>query len=116
MAKELVDFARDLLREHSSVKAVILCLVVKRRRQGRRHVIHSDFESLRQQFNLDIRRYASVDGRIKPYKHDRTILVNLSSQLSTDDIHVTSDRGLQLYNFSLRKAIMLGLGIARRQM
>lgn len=94
------------------VKSVILCLVVGRRRNRRNTVVSQQFEEWRQQYNQRLRTLVANSQRLKVYKHDRSILVNLRTDITNDEIHITSRRGLELYTFSMRKAIRIGLRMA----
>ena len=42
------------------------------------------------------------------FRHDSNILVKLDEQVTRDDIHITSEKGKALYQFSIRKAMLMG--------
>lgn len=111
VADKVINFAEEL-RYRWGVRSVVSCLVVKRRRcRGR--TVESEFDRRRCRFNARIKAAAAGRPYLRAYKHDRTVLVNLSSRYCADDIHITSRRGMELYNHSMRKAVTLGLGVLR---
>jgi hypothetical protein len=72
-----------------------------------------DFERKLQAFNVELQREARKDPRIYCYKHERSLIVKLDEEISTDNIHVTTPAGMRLYNFSIRSAVIKGLRRAR---
>ena len=108
----IIDFVDELHHEFA-VRFVVVCKVVKRR--GCRGSFTYEFERRRDRFNLNLES-ASVgrEGYFMPYRHDRTILVNIrQGDVCGDNIHFTTGTGLRLYHFSLRKAILMALAKVR---
>lgn len=110
LARIITDFIRHIVQT-SSVRYVVLCQVVRRYRT--RGISHTEFDDQRLEYNYWIQQQARRYPRLFVYKHERQILVNLHG-VSSDDIHVTSSRGMRLYHFSMRKAIVYGLHEFRR--
>jgi hypothetical protein len=107
IAKKIVDFCLCLCNS-STVKFVVLCQVVNRRKCG--SADHEHFDENRKIVNAELLNAAKKNAdKLYAYHHDRSILVNLSEELSRDNIHVTSRDGLRLYGFSVRRAITTGL-------
>ena len=108
VAQKLFHFLSWVLN-NSSVKVVVLCKVVDRWRL-RDGLSHTDFESKRQQFNQLLHTNAATDLRYVIHRHERNSIVNIrGGVVSTDNIHVNTNTGLRLYNFSIRSAAVKGL-------
>ena len=109
-AGKVVDLCR-ILHQGFGVRTVVVCKVVARGR-FRRGVSEEDFASRRAAFNQELCVAARCWRFIFAWRHDRTCLNSLRN-LSDDSIHVTSTDGMNLYNFSIRRAITTGLGHLR---
>ena len=109
----IINFA-DFLHYQRGVQLIAIFLVVKRRK-FRDGTSFNEFERRRQHLNSMIRKAAETRGHLMPFRHDRNTIVNLHASLCRDDIHLTSDRGLELYNHSVRKAIQLSVRKLRNQ-
>jgi len=108
VAGNIIHLCDDLYLS-GKVNFFVICLVVQRRKL-RGDLTRTCFDRRRKHFNHCIRELAKTRPYVLPYKHDRTILVNLKPyDTSNDDIHVTSCQGLRLYNFSIRKAVLMSL-------
>ena len=91
------------------VQKIILCEIVHRRRL-RGNTTQDEFNRKRKNFNSLLHNLPKINPNILIWRHERSKLRNLKyGEITTDQIHVTTDRGLQLYNFSLRAAIVKGL-------
>ena len=109
--RTIETFCLDLFRS-SSVRAIVLCQIVERRRT--RGVPRVSFDWNRLDYNNLVQQTARNDRRIYVFKHDRSIIVNLNRVgISSDDIHVTSLFGLQLYHLSIRRAVITGMNRLR---
>jgi lysophospholipase L1-like esterase len=89
------------------VSTVVLCKVVNRSKL-RGGITEEDFKERRHAYNQHLLQHARAHKSVYVFQHDRSTLVNLKG-LSEDHIHVTSTRGLDLYHFSIRRAIVRGL-------
>ena len=91
------------------VQKIILCEIVDRRRL-RGSTTQAEFNRKRKNFNSLLHNLPRINPNILVWRHERSKLRNLKhGEITTDQIHITTDRGLQLYNFSLRAAIVKGL-------
>jgi lysophospholipase L1-like esterase len=106
LARTVIQFNEELLIT-TSVRLIVLCQIVNRRRTRRCPIV--EFDQHRLTYNQLIQQEARRNRRIYVYRHDRSILVNLSSRISSDDIHATSSQGLRLYHLSIRRAITIGM-------
>lgn len=106
LERQLVRVTREIFSV-TGVKYIIICQVVQRRRT--RACSTFSFEEKRAQLNFLLQQLARKESRVYVYRHDRSILVNLSNRISGDDIHVTTGRGFELYHFSIRRALMVAI-------
>ena len=60
-------------------------------------------------------RGGDTSGVLHYFQHDRSVLRALHDDLTNDSIHFTSQRALELYHFSLRRAVTTGLAMCRAQ-
>ena len=91
------------------VQKVILCEIVDRRKL-RSHTTQAEFNRKRQKFNQLLNRLTKLNPDIIIWRHERSVLRNLKEpEITGDKIHITTDHGLKLYNFSIRAAIIKGL-------
>ena len=91
------------------VQKVILCEIVDRRKL-RGSTTQAEFDRKRQKFNQLLNRLTKLNPDIIIWRHERSILRNLKEpEITGDKIHITTDHGLKLYNFSIRAAIIKGL-------
>ena len=107
----LADNVQNLcseLRRRYSVKYIVLLQVVQRRKT--RQCPRAEFDQTRLSYNRRIQHQAQNNRYMYVFRHDRSILVNIKEgEVSKDNIHVTSALGMQLYHFSLRKAIKVAM-------
>jgi len=111
VGSQIEELCRHLVRT-TSVLFVVLCQVV--RRYQTRDCPIDDFEDKRLSYNRIIQYAARRYPRLFVHRHHRAILVRLDSNITSDNIHITSPAGMRLYHFSLRKAIIYGLQELRR--
>ena len=91
------------------VQKVILCEIVNRRKL-RGSTTQAEFDRKQQYFNQLLNNLNRLNPDIIIWKHERSTLRNLKDgAISSDNIHITTDYGLKLYNFSIRAAIIKGL-------
>ena len=91
------------------VKRVILCEVIARRR-FRGKTTQAEFDFKQRIFNSALHFLSQINEDILIWRHERSKIRNLKeSEISSDNIHITTELGLQLYNFSIRAAIIKGL-------
>ena len=67
------------------------------------------FEQRRLRFNTLMQLESRRDWRIYTAKHDRAVIRRLDFDITEDDIHVTSNNGMDLYQFSVRRAVTRGI-------
>ena len=91
------------------VQKVILCEIVDcRKLHG--NTTQAEFDRKQQKFNQLLNRFTILNQNITIWRHERSILKNLKEpEITGDKIHITTDNGLKLYNFSIRAAIIKGL-------
>ena len=107
--RQLDGLVLQLKGQYRCIKTVVVCQVISRRRlRGGLSVV--DFRERQLLFNAALQQLARRDRLYYVFKHDRTLLVNLSRALTNDDIHLTTAEALRLYHFSIRRAIVKGLG------
>ena len=96
------------------VKRVILCEIVDRRRL-RGTTTQEEFDWKRNIFNSSLHFLSQINSNIIVWRHERSKLRNLKDgEITSDKIHITTDLGLQLYNFSIRAAVIKGLKSLRQ--
>jgi hypothetical protein len=94
VAARISEFAEEVIRNFH-VRKVVICLIVERRRLGRGMSVSPDFSVKRTIFNEAIRSAAKRNGDLIPFKHDRSVIVNLLRKHSEDDVHITTQGGLE---------------------
>ena len=91
------------------VQKIVLCEIVARRRL-RGYTTQAEFDRKRQHHNSLLQNFSKLNPNIIIWKHERSKLRNLKdTEITSDQIHITTDHGFQLYNFSIRAAIIKGL-------
>ena len=91
------------------VQKIVLCEVVNRRKL-RGSTTQAEFDRKQQYFNQLLNNLNKLNLDIIIWKHERSKIRNLKdSEISSDNIHITTDHGLKLYNFSIRAALIKGL-------
>ena len=100
-----LDSLFEELVNYSSVKFIVVNQLVQRRKN--RHCSNEVFERQRLAYNALLQNLAkNHPEHVFVFRHDRSILVNLQpDRITTDEIHITSPEGLQLYHLSMRRAI-----------
>ena len=91
------------------VQKIVLCEIVNCRKL-RGSTTQAEFDRKRQYFNQLLNNLNKLNPDIIIWKHKRSTLRNLKDGvISSDQIHITTDYGLKLYNFSIRAALIKGL-------
>ena len=91
------------------VQKIVLCEVIKCRRL-RGNTTQAEFDRKQQHHNSLLHNFNNLNPNIIIWKHERSKLRNLKdTEITSDQIHITTDHGFKLYNFSIRAAIIRGL-------
>ena len=91
------------------VQKIVLCEIIARRRL-RGKTTQAEFERKQQHHNSLLQNFNKLTPNIIIWKHERSKLRNLKdTEITSDQIHITTEHGLKLYNFSIRAAIIKGL-------
>ena len=91
------------------VQKIVLCEIVNRRKL-RGNTTQAEFDRKQQYFNQLLNNLNKLNPDIIIWKHERSKIRNLKDgEISSDNIHITTDHGLKLYNFSIRAALIKGL-------
>ena len=91
------------------VKRIIVCEVINRHRL-RGKTTQAKFDFKQKIFNSALHFLSQINENILTWRHERSKIRNLKDgEISSDKIHITTELGLQLYNFSIRAAIIKGL-------
>ena len=91
------------------VQKIVLCEIVNRRKL-RGNTTQAEFDRKQQYFNQLLNNLNKLNPDIIIWKHERSKIRNLKDgEISSDNIHITTDHGLKLYNFSIRAAVIKGL-------
>ena len=91
------------------VQKIVLCEIIARRRL-RGTTTQAEFVRKRQHHNSLLQNFKELNPNIIIWKHERSKLRNLKdTEITSDQIHITTDYGFKLYNFSIRAAIIKGL-------
>lgn len=106
LAQTVISLIRELISDYSVVN-VVVCQIVGR--YNTRSTPQQDFDRERALYNYYMQREARRYAKLYVYKHESSIVCRLDPRISADRIHVTHPRGMRLYHFSIRKAIVNGL-------
>ena len=91
------------------VQKIVLCEVVNRRKL-RGSTTQAEFDRKQKNFNQLLHNLNKLNPDIIIWRHERSKLRNLKDgEISSDQIHITTDYGLKLYSFSIRAALIKGL-------
>ena len=91
------------------VQKIVLCEIIACRRL-RGKTTQAEFDRKRQCHNSLLQNFNKLNPNIIIWKHKRSKLRNLKdTEITSDQIHITTDHGFKLYNFSIRSAIIKGL-------
>ena len=91
------------------VQKIVLCKIIARRRL-RGNTTQAEFDRKQQHHNSLLQNFNKLNPNIIIWKHERSKLRNLrDTEITSDQIHITTDHGFKLYNFSIRAAIIKGL-------
>ena len=91
------------------VQKIVLCEIVNRRKL-RGNTTQAEFDRKQQYFNQLLNNLNKLNPDIIIWKHERSKIRNLKdSEISSDNIHITTDHRLKLYNFNIRAAVIKGL-------
>ena len=91
------------------VKKVVVCEVIER------HKFHGtttlqEFNTKRDLYNKALKLLSKQNSNIIVWRHQKKIIWDLKEgTISTDNIHITTDYGFRLYNFSLCSALIKAL-------
>ena len=91
---------------HQGVKKVVVCEVIERHKFCGTTTLH-EFNTKRDLYNKALRFLSKQNPNIIVWWHQKKIIRELKEgTISTDNIHITTDYGFRLYNFSLRSALI----------
>ena len=91
------------------VQKIVLCDIVNHRKLCG-NTTEAAFDRKQQYFNQLLNNLNKLNPDIIIWKHERSKIRNLKDgEISSDNIHITTDHGLKLYNFSIRAALIKGL-------
>ena len=91
------------------VQKIVLCEIIARRKL-RGKTTQAEFDRKQQRHNSLLQNFNTLNPNIIIWKHERSKLRNLKdTEITSDQIHITTDHGFKLYNFSIRAAIIKGL-------
>lgn len=109
IATQLKLFYRELL-SNTSVNYIVQIQIIERRRAGYRRDDNLDrdqFDENKKILNAILQRFTRVNENVRVFRHDRNLIVKLQQDsISRDDIHVTTQKGLEYYHFSIRRAVV----------
>ena len=89
----------ELFRQ--GVKKVVVCKVIKRHKFRGTTTLH-EFNTKRDLYNKALQVLSKQNPNIIIWWHQKKIIRELTEgTISTDNIHITTDYGFRLYNFSL---------------
>ena len=94
---------------YQGVKKVVVCEVIER------HKFHGtttlqECNTKRDLHNKALKLFSKQNSNIIVWRHQKKIIQDLKEEtISTDNIHITTDYGFRLYNFSLRSALIKAL-------
>ena len=93
----------------SGVQKIVLCEIIQRRRLHG-STTQAEFDRKRECHNSLLQNFNKVNPKIIIWKHEQSKLRNLKdTEITSDQIHITTDHGFKLYNFSIHAAIIKGL-------
>ena len=88
------------------VKKVVVCEVIERHK-FRGTTTLQEFNTKRDLYNKALKLLSKQNSNIIVWWHQKKIIWDLKEgTISTDNIHITTDYGFHLYNFSLRSALI----------
>ena len=91
------------------VRKIVLCEIVNRRKLHG-NTTQEEYDRKQQYFNQLLNNLNKLNPDIIIWKHERSKIQNLKDgEISSDNIHITTDHGLKLYNFRIRAALIKGL-------
>ena len=91
---------------HQAVKKVVVCEVIERRK-FRGTTTLQEFNTKRDLYNKALKLLSKQNSNIIVWRHQKKIIRDLKEgTISRDIIHITTDYGFRLYNFSLRSALI----------
>ena len=91
------------------VKKVVVCEVIKRCKFRGTTTLH-EFNTKRDLYNKALKLLSKQNSNIIVWQHQKKIIRELEEgTISTDNIHITTDSGFHLYNFSVRSALIKAL-------
>ena len=91
------------------VKKVIVCEVIEKRKFRGTTTLH-EFNTKRDLYNKVLQLLSKQNSNIIVWWHQKKIIQDLKEgTISTDNIHITTDYGFHLYNFSLCSALIKSL-------
>ena len=91
------------------VKKVVVCEVIERCKFHGTTTLH-EFNTKRDLYNKALQLLSKQNLNIIFWQHQKKIIRELKEgTISTDNIHITTDIGFHLYNFSLRSALIKAL-------
>ena len=86
---------------HQGVKKVIVCEVIERCKFCGTTTLH-EFNTKRDLYNNALKLISKQNSNIIVWQHQMKIIRDLKEgTISTENIHITTDIGFHLYNFSL---------------
>ena len=94
---------------HHSVKKVVVCEVIERCKFRGTTTLHK-LNTKRDLYNKALQLLLKQNSNIIVWQHQKKIIWELKEgTVSTDNIHITTDIGFCLYNFSLCSALIKAL-------
>ena len=91
------------------VKKVVVCEVIKRHKYHGTTTLH-EFNTKRDLYNKALQFLSKQNPNIIVWWYQKKIIRELKEgTISTDNIHITTDNGFCLYNFSLQSALIKAL-------
>lgn len=103
-ANSIFGFCRSLWNDYG-VRKVILFKIVNRR-VLRGNLTVEDFNERKHRYHQKLCTLANpYRSNLLIIQHDRSVIRNLCQGLTNDDIHLTSQRGLDLYHFGVRRSL-----------
>ena len=88
---------------------MVVCEVIKRHKFRGSTTLH-EFNTKRDLYNKALQFLLKQNSNIIVWQHHKKIIRELKEgTISTDNIHITTDNGFHLYNFSLRSALIKAL-------
>ncbi|MCG8429598.1 MAG: SGNH/GDSL hydrolase family protein [Candidatus Omnitrophica bacterium] len=105
IAYRIKSYCKYLLEE-TSVEFIVLVQVIERRKT--RICDKKDVDKNKSLLNAILQRFAKYNRNVYVFRHDKNLIVKLQKDsISEDDIHITTQQGLEYYHFSIRRAITI---------